>query len=147
MTNASDLTQDKLAWVWAYREQLSLLDVFDAEGLHCAERQWEVASWKRFLRTYRLMRGRHATLRDKSTTVLAALVPLFSAPLSATDAARELTRRWLAGTGEIGKLVRQRKDGTNAVLLSMASKLLWFYEPQEMTMFDTFGAVKACACL
>jgi hypothetical protein len=144
MSNASELNDDKLAWVWAYREQLALLDLFDGEGLYCADNGWNVDSWKLFLRTYGLMRGRHAALRDKSTTVLAVLTPLFNAALPATNTTQELTRRWLAGTGEIGKLVARRKDGGNAELLSMASKLLWFYQPKEMTMFDkyAFGAIR-----
>jgi len=139
MTKASELDPDRLAWVWAYREQLKLLDLFDAEGLHCAETKWEVESWREFLLIYGLMRGRHAALRDKSEIILAALTPLFGAPLPRTDIARELTRRWLEGVGEVGTLVRRRKDGTHAVLLSMTSKLLWFYQPQEMTMFDTYA--------
>jgi len=139
MSNASELTPDKLAWVWAYREQLKLLDGFDAEGLHCAENGWGDDSWKRFLSTYGLTQGKQAALGNKSETVLAVLTPLFSAPLAATDTAQELTRRWFCAVGEIGTLVPKRKDGTNSELLSLASKLLWFYQPNDMTMYDKYA--------
>jgi hypothetical protein len=146
MSRASEVTSDTLAWIWAYREQLKLLDSFDAEGLHCAEATWEVDSWNEFLRTYGLMRGRHAALRDKSETILASLTELYREPLPEADVAKELTRRWLESASEVGRVVRERKDGAPAVLLSMTSKLLWFYQPQEMTMFDTyaFRAIRKC---
>ncbi|MGA7077086.1 MAG: hypothetical protein WBQ43_05145 [Terriglobales bacterium] len=138
-SDASTITTEKREWVWAYREQVKLLDDFDAEGLHCAENDWGIASWKRFRRTYGLMQGKHATLGKKSEEVLAVVDPIFRPPLTTSDKVEELTQRWDKGIEELGKFVPPRKDGSASELRSMASKLLWFYQPHDMTMFDDFA--------
>src|ERR1039458_1511359 len=98
---ALKLKSDQLEWEWAYREQLKLLDGFDAEGIHCAETKWGTESWKRFLSIYGLKRGFHFAVSDKSEKILTALTPLFKAPLAETDTAKDLTRRWRVGVAKI----------------------------------------------
>jgi hypothetical protein len=134
---------DTLEWVWAYRQSLCLLDQFDAEGLDCAgagETVWASTSWKRFLNTYGLKQGLHASLRDKPQEVFNALAPLFKTPLDQNDIVDELTKRWLEGVSQIGKLAKTTKSGFPPKLTSISSKLLWFYHPVKMTMYDQYAA-------
>jgi hypothetical protein len=137
--DARTLGSDKREWVWAYREQIKLLDEFDAQGLYCAENEWDTSTWEAFLSTYGLLQGRHAQLRKQSKAVFEALVPIFRPAVASADKVQELTDRWHKGITELGKLVKERKDGTQSELRSMSAKLLWFYQPEEMTLFDDYA--------
>jgi hypothetical protein len=133
---------DLLEWVWAYRQALALLDRFDAEGLDCAascKADWPETSWRRFLDTYGLKRGKHAELRHRGADIFRALVPIFRPPLRPTGTLRQLQERWQLGVDLIGRLcTRKNKNGGDPTLWSMASKLLWFYQPELMTMYDEY---------
>lgn len=102
---------------------------------------WEQGSWIRFLNTYGLKQGLHAGLRHRCGEVFNSLVPIFKPPLRAGHVAEQLTDRWATGVVNIGNLIHKKKaDGTSPQLWSMASKILWFYHPLEMTMFDRYAA-------
>ncbi len=141
---ASKLTEAKLEWVWAYRVQLNLLDAFDAEGIQCAKTQWNADSWSRFLSTYRLTRGAHSGLRKRHALIEKHVAGAFQNAVTGADAAEALTDRWREAVTLIAKLLK-RWDGSSAELWSMTSKLLWFYQPRHMTMFDrfAFSAIRA----
>jgi|GEM_PF-2931308 len=130
---------DLLEWVWAYRQALALLDRFDAEGLDCAatcETDWPEKSWHRFLDTYGLKRGKNAKLRDRRADIFREVVPIIRPPLGNT-ALEELQQRWREAVDRIGRLcTRKNKNGGDPTLWSLVSKLLWFYQPDLMTMYD-----------
>ena len=134
---------EQLAWIWAYRQALALMDRFDAEGLcqaEAGESGWDLDAWSRFLKTYGLRRGRQAELGDKGSRVFMELVPIFKPPVSRSDAVRDLNKRWARGTTAIGRLVAKKKlDGSDPELWAMSSKILWFYQPQMMTMYDDYA--------
>jgi hypothetical protein len=129
-----------LEWLCAYRQALALLDRFDAEGLDCAERCdiWPEPSWFRFLDTYALKQGRYySELRHKRLQVFGQLVPIFRPSLGQNGWLQQLQERWQEGVARLGRLgTQKRKNGNGPTLSSMASKLLWFYQPERMTMFD-----------
>jgi hypothetical protein len=103
------------------------------------ENERNIGAWNRFRSTYGLLQGRHAGLGERSEAVFEALVPIFRPPLSSVDKVQELTDRWHGGITELGKLVKESMDGTKSELRSMSAKLLWFYQPQDMTMFDDYA--------
>ena len=129
-----------LEWVWAYRQALALLDRFDAEGLHCAatcETDWPERSWHRFLDTYGLKQGYKAEFRRRRADVFTLLVPIFRPQLEQAGTSEQLQQRWQEGVYNIGRLCnRKKKNREDPTLWSMVSKLLWFYQPQQMTMYD-----------
>lgn len=133
---------EQLKWIWAYGACLRLQDEFDARGLCCAangwneQRGWNAERWRRFLGTYGLRQGYHSELRDKGKLVIEAIEPIFKPGLR-SDAINDLNERWDAGTAELGRIVTNRKkNGEPIELCSMTSKLLWFYQPDYMTMYD-----------
>ncbi|MFI5022841.1 MAG: hypothetical protein ACHQRJ_14475 [Alphaproteobacteria bacterium] len=133
---------EQLKWIWSYREQLKLLDKFDAEGIRCAKNGWDNDSWARFLNTYGLNQGHQAEFRHKREKVLRAIDQVFKPELCKTGTVGELTNRWKKSVSKIGCLAKKKKkNGGNPELWSMASKLFWFYQPTEMTMYDS-NAVK-----
>ena len=137
---APNLPADLHEWVWAYRQALAFLDRFDAEWLDRAARYetWPEESWDRFLDIYGLKRGKsHAELRNRREEIFANLVPIFKEPLGPTSTSEQLQHRWQESVKILRKLcTRKKKSGRNPTLWSMASKLLWFYHPKFMTMYD-----------
>ena len=139
---------DLLEWVWAYRQALTLLDQFDAEGLDCAatHETWPEGSWHRFLDIYKLKQRRQAQLRNRREEIFAKLVPifkesLFKETLGPTSASEQLQQKWQEGVERLGRLcTRKNKNGDDPTLWSMASKLLWFYHPKFMTMYDKYAS-------
>jgi hypothetical protein len=129
-----------LEWVWAYRQALVFLDRFDAEWLNRAEscEIWPEESWHRFLNIYRLKRGKsHAELRNKRAEIFAKLIPIFKEPLGPTSKLEQLQQRWQKAVEILGELCMWKtKSGRDPTLWSMTSKLLWFYHPEFMTMYD-----------
>jgi len=131
------MNKNQAAWVWAYREQLKFLDEFDARGLQCAERGWSDPAWNGFLNVYSLGRGYHSKLRGSREAILNAVEPLFKKRLPRQDVTGALSKRWEEGVRIVRALpTLKTEDGQPPELWSFASKLLWFYHPDEMTMYD-----------
>jgi hypothetical protein len=85
-----------------------------------------------------LKRGKsHAELRNKREKIFANLVPIFKEPLGPTSKLEQLQQRWQEGVEILGGLCTQKnQSGCDPTPWSMASKLLWFYHPEYMTMYD-----------
>jgi hypothetical protein len=113
------------------------------QGLDCAatcETDWPEGSWLRFLDTYGLKQGKNAECRHRRIEVFRHLVPIFSRRLEQAGTLEQLQQRWQEGVDIIGRLcTRKKKNGEDPSLWSMASKLLWFYQPEFMTMYDEYA--------
>ena len=83
----------KWGWMWAYREQLRLLDGFDSRGLYCGETQLDDISWHYFRNEYALRQGHHAEFKDRRNDIIDVIEPLFRPALSNIDATKELSHR------------------------------------------------------
>jgi hypothetical protein len=131
-------SREVLSWLWAYRQSLTMLDRFDAEGLTQAQATtWDPDVWMRFLGVYGLKRGSHSALRHRSSPIFEAITPILRrSPNPAID---ELNVQWADITKRIGAFAKPRKDGSQSELRSMSSKILWFYFPTSMTMYDGYA--------
>lgn len=142
------MDDSQLQWLWAYAACLTLQDEFDARGLRCAEVGWNELNgwnndhWKKFLLTYSLTRGYHSGLGEKGSEIINAVEPIFKPALS-RNKIEDLNIRWSQGIAKIGEFVKDKNgeiekklDGKPVELSSMASKLLWLYQPGEMTLYD-----------
>jgi hypothetical protein len=138
--DVTKLPREKIAWIWAYQEALRLLDKFDAHGLESAKKQWSCKTWESFVTTYGLRRGKfHPVVLKESTKVWGKLSKIFRPQLSQDCAMYELNCRWEQSVQVVGKLLTKRRDGNPPELWSMTSKLLWFFQPSQMTMYDDFA--------
>lgn len=141
MTTKASNDKVEWDWVWAYREQLRLLDGFDSQGLRCAEFEWDEDSWRSFRNEYALRQGHQAEFGIKREDVIQEVKPIFKVTLSQNSATNSLHDIWHEGVARIGRLAKKkRKDKSDPKLWSMTSKLLWFYHPIEMTMYDRYAA-------
>jgi hypothetical protein len=127
-----NVESELLAWIWAYRQTFRWFDEFDATALETLPNEWPSEIVARFLRTYGLTRGSaHVDLATDLPKILKNLHPHFSAPLDKNDILADLKKRWTEGIETSSKY---RDDDYK--LRSFTSKVLWFYQPQYMTMYD-----------
>ena len=127
-----------LPWVWAYREQLRVLDEMDAFYLDCTEgangRCWNKITLERFLFDYKLTRGHHAAVRQNVLKVYRALQGALDNHEGETP--DELNELWQEAVTAIGATILKTRSSNPPRLLSLASKLIWFHRPNSMTMYD-----------
>ncbi len=137
---AAKLSCEEVAWIWAYQEALRWLDIFDAESIASAKNRWARKTWESFMTKYGLRRGKfHPVVLEKTNQVWDALAPILSPPLPKDCMTDELNFRWEQAVQLVGKLLPPRQDGSPPELWSMTSKLLWFFQPDHMTMYDDFA--------
>jgi hypothetical protein len=138
LEQAGTFRKEDLSWIWAYRQALTMLDRFDAEGLAQAKATaWKPDVWMRFLGVYGLKRGAHSALRDRCSLVFEAITPILRQ--SSNPTIDELNVQWADVTQKIGAFAKLKKDGSRSELRSMSSKILWFYFPSKMTMYDGYA--------
>jgi len=140
------LPRSCIEWIWAYREQLKLLDSFDAEAIHgiSQNNNWidpKSTQWNKFLTYYNLTRGYQRSLRGKSFDVFQNVQPILSTPLSChASKINCLNTKWGDSVEAIGRLSKQTKNHVSPKYWSLTSKLMWFYYPNDMTMYDRDAA-------
>lgn len=140
----SHIIDDKLLpWVWAYREQLYLMDNNDAVWIDAAQNSWPDETLFNFLSSYGLIRGEAAKLFQKNNKLGRAKFqqrcePLFKPKLPKSGKTNELQNRWNRAFTKVGTLASQPNSGT-LNLRSATSKMLWFYQPKDMVMYDRYA--------
>lgn len=130
----SALSPEFLEWIWSYRQVFKWFDEFDAAALKLNPAEWDGDTQLKFLTTYGLTRGvAHQSLQSNFTRIVDKLHALFGNRLDEGNALNDLNNRWSEGIN----VVRDIQNGRD--LKSFTSKLLWFYQPKHMTMFDEFA--------
>lgn len=138
MNGMKKISADELPWFWAMQNQIYLFDKHDANWIEAAGRGWSQVNGQddlyTFLKAYGLIRGPLASLfgnkfNSKRNVFLKICHENFSPPLDVKNAVKDLSGRWAAALQEVNKCF-----GVGAV--SATSKMLWFYHPEYMVMFD-----------
>jgi hypothetical protein len=125
------LPDDSIAWVWAYSEQLKLLDVGDAFWISTAKNSWTARNLKQFAHDYRVARGTLGRfILNNPERIIEDLHGLF---LGCGDSMDDINAAWLKGIESL----RDSSGGFRAP--SFCSKLLWCYKPASMFMYDQFS--------
>lgn len=134
------MNDNELSWVWAYAEQLCMLDRYDAHWIGLSQRGWPDEEFARFLRTYRLVRGRAGKLvfanssRDNRAEFYRTCTDIFHENHDAVQDLISADRVWKLAV----KATKSRfEDGLQ--LYSAVSKLMWFYFPNKWIMFDSLN--------
>jgi hypothetical protein len=130
--SSADADPTKLRWLWAVGEQIRLHTLHDARWVDHARNDWpsqtSADEFVKFLHAYRVVRNIPRAHRPE---ILRQWRRRFSGAALAGDV-NQLTTAWINAVND-GK----RICGRNCY--SAASKFMWFFRPQQMTMFDTYA--------
>jgi len=137
MLEVKDLTDEKLSWLWAYSEQISLLDRHDAHWINLSLIGWPDVELAKFLRTYRLVRGQSGKLvfansnKKNRSQFYQICNAVFQREIGEHTGPQDADRIW-----KLAIEATKAKFGDDIGLNSAVSKLLWFYLPASWIMFD-----------
>lgn len=142
------IADEKLSWLWAYNEQIGMLDRHDAHWISLSQGEWPDAEFARFLQTYRLVRGRSGKLifansnKDNRAEFYRICQEVFQREIGTNVDLRDADRIW-----KLAVEATTAKFGDGIRLNSAVSKLLWFYLPNSWIMFDTLNRAALAAWL
>jgi hypothetical protein len=142
------MIDEKLSWLWAYNEQLGMLDRHDARWIGLSQSDWPDEEFARFLRTYRLVRGPSGKLvfansnKDNRAEFYRICKDVFRQEDSRNTDLGDADRIW-----KLAVKATNAKFGDGIRLYSAVSKLLWFYRPDSWIMFDSLNRAALAAWL
>ncbi|MGB3877366.1 MAG: hypothetical protein WA980_16070 [Shinella zoogloeoides] len=138
MKKAEQLTDDELCWLWAYNEQLSMLDRYDARWIELSRSEWSDKEIAKFLKTYGLIRGKTGKIVFSETNkhnridFYKVCRDIFRPMLEKNVTLEDTDKIWKSATRAISG-----KFGNGINLFSAVSKLQWFHFPESWIMFDS----------
>jgi len=138
MNEIQCLNDHELAWLWAYNEQLLMLDKYDARWIELSRSEWSDKEIAKFLKTYGLIRGKTGKLVFAEVNILNRVEfykvcrdifrPMIGKIITLNDA-DHIWREAIKATSD--------KFGSGVNLFSAVSKLQWFHFPEYWIMFDS----------